>query len=218
MESKITGLKIQKRNPNRVNVFLDGEFAFGLSRIVAAWLEVGQSITDEKINSLLSKDELEVSYQLAVNFLSYQPRTKYEVTRKLEKNSIPEHAVQSIIKKLEKNGLLNDYQFAKDWIENRNTFRPRSRRALSYELYKKGIEPNTFNSLLDDVDEPALAYRAASIQAKKYRTENWDLFRKKMFGFLSRRGFNYEICAKTVKKVWSDLQPLNSPREEKEKL
>ena len=49
MNHRITAIQAQKRNPQRVSVFLDGEFAFGLSRIVAAWLAVGQEISDEKI-------------------------------------------------------------------------------------------------------------------------------------------------------------------------
>lgn len=218
MERKITELKIQRKNPNRINVYLDGEFAFGLFRIVAAWLEVGQSISEEKIKSLLSQDEIESAYQLALNYINYQPRTKSEVTRRLERNSIPEQTIQSAVNKLEKKGLLNDYQFAKDWIENRNTFRPRSRRALAYELNNKGINPNTITALLDEVDEPAMAYRAASKQSKKYRHDNWDSFRKKMFGFLSRRGFSYELSTLTVKKVWDEILAENRPIEEKEKL
>jgi regulatory protein len=218
MEHKITGLKIQKKNPNRVNVFLDGEFAFGLSRILAAWLEVGQFINQEKINSLLSQDEIEVAYQLALNYISYQPRSKLEVTRRLEKNSFSELTIHTTIDKLEKNNLLDDYQYAKDWIENRNTFRPRSCRALKFELNKKGIPPETITELLDDVDETKLAYQAAVKQSKKYSTDDWDAFRRKLFGFLSRRGFNYEISANTVKKVWNEFQPLNSHMEERENL
>ena len=215
MEHKITGLKIQKRNPNRVNVFLDGEFAFGLSRILAAWLEVGQLITQEKINSLITKDELEVAYQLAVKYISYQPRTKLEITRRLEKNSFSELTIQTTINKLENNHMVNDYQFAEDWIENRNTFRPRSRRALSYELNKKGIAPEIITELLDNLDEATLAYKAGLKQSKKYSTEDWDTFRQKLFGFLSRRGFSYEICVNTADKVWSELHTLNNCKEER---
>jgi len=79
MAKKITGLKLQKRNKNRVNVYLDGEFAFGLSRIVAAWLHTGQELSDEKIAELLSKDDVEIALQRALNFLSYRARSEKEV-------------------------------------------------------------------------------------------------------------------------------------------
>ena len=49
---KITALEVQKKNPNRVNVHLDGEFAFGLARITAVWLKVGDTLSDEKLAAL----------------------------------------------------------------------------------------------------------------------------------------------------------------------
>ena len=53
---KITALQVQKRNPNRVNIHLDGEFAFGVARIVAAWLRIGQELSEEKIGQLQAED------------------------------------------------------------------------------------------------------------------------------------------------------------------
>ena len=49
---KITALTAQKRNPNRVNIYIDGEYAFSLARIVAAWLRVGQELDEEKLKKL----------------------------------------------------------------------------------------------------------------------------------------------------------------------
>ncbi len=71
MVRKITALTHQKRNHRRVNVFLDGEFAFGLANIVAAWLKVGIDLSEEKITELLAADEREVLYQRALHLLSY---------------------------------------------------------------------------------------------------------------------------------------------------
>jgi hypothetical protein len=62
MERKITAIAIQKRNRERVNIYLDGEYAFGLARIVAAWLQVGQFLSEEKIVDLQSEDGQESVY------------------------------------------------------------------------------------------------------------------------------------------------------------
>ena len=67
MTQIITALKVQKKNANRVNVYLDGEFAFGLARITAAWLRKGQILSNREIDSLKSADEIEVAYQRALN-------------------------------------------------------------------------------------------------------------------------------------------------------
>ncbi|PIZ25955.1 MAG: hypothetical protein COY47_03135, partial [Chloroflexi bacterium CG_4_10_14_0_8_um_filter_57_5] len=63
----ITAIKPQKKNPRRVNVYLDGEFAFGLSKLIAAWLKVGQTLPEEKIASLQAEDERETVYQKALH-------------------------------------------------------------------------------------------------------------------------------------------------------
>ena len=72
---KITAIEPQKKNPNRVNIALEGQFAFGLSRLVAAWLAVGQTLSDEKIAALLADDAREAALQKALLFLGYRARS-----------------------------------------------------------------------------------------------------------------------------------------------
>ena len=85
MEKTITALETQKNHPDRINVFLDGEFAFGLSRYVGAWLSTGQKIDEIKIKSLTSADEKERALQSALRFIGYKQRTEAEVINKLGK-------------------------------------------------------------------------------------------------------------------------------------
>ena len=137
---KITAIAVQKKNPNRVNISLDDEFAFGLSRIVAAWLRLGQELSDEKIAALQNEDAREVAYVKALRFLGYRARSVQEVRENLQKHEIPETVIEEVLKRLQDTNLLNDQQFAQAWVENRNTFRPRSRRALAMELRQKGLD------------------------------------------------------------------------------
>ena len=69
---KITAISVQKKTPNRVNIYLDGEFAFGVARITAAWLKTGDELSDERIAKLLADDARERAYQQAMLFLSYR--------------------------------------------------------------------------------------------------------------------------------------------------
>lgn len=183
---------------------MDGEFAFGLSRITAAWLNIGQEITSEKIALLQSEDEIETAYQKSINYIRYQPRTEREVRLKLESISFSGEVIDITITKLISIGLIDDQKFAIDWVDNRSEFRPRSKRALSYELRHRGIQADYIEAALDDVDDSLMAYKAASKQAHKYKSCEWEEFRKKMLGFLSRRGFTYEICAHTIKRTWNE--------------
>jgi len=203
---KITAIEPQKKNPQRVNVYLDGVFAFGLAGIVAAWLRVGQELDDAKIAALQAEDEGEAVYQKALHFLSYRPRSTVEVRRNLTKRDIAEPLVEETLKRLGQAGLLNDDAFARTWVENRNTFRPRSKSALRMELRRKGLDEEVIGSVLDEqVDEEALARQAARKYARRLSGLEWPDFRQKLGGFLARRGFSYATAAPIVSEVWKEL-------------
>ncbi len=206
MDYEITALKAQKRNPNRVNVYLDGEFAFGLARIVAAWLAVGQRLSDERILELQQQDADEVAFQTALRYLNYRPRTETEVREHLAGKGISEVAVATTLERLRQGHLLDDRQFARDWVENQNTFRPRSRRALAFELRHKGVSAEDIEQTLEETEsDEALAYQAAQRPAQRLARLEWPEFRIKLSQFLARRGFTYEAIAPTVKRIWAEL-------------
>lgn len=203
---KVTALKIQKHHPNRVNVYLDNEFSFGLSRITAAWLQVGQDLSPSKIAKLQADDQREVAYMQALHFLDYRPRSRVEVRRNLEKHGIPPEVISDVFKRLERSGLVNDERFAQDWVENRSEFRPRSRRALAFELHQRGLDENSIEKALEGLNEEVLAYQAAIKQARRFEGLQLRDFNNKLGSYLARRGFSYEIIKHVVAKVWDERQ------------
>ena len=93
-------------------------------------------------------------------------------------------------------------------LDNRERFRPRGRQALRYELRQKGITDEIIDTVLTDLNEDELAWTA--VENKLYRWKNLpeqDL-KKKIVGFLSRRGFNYETANKAFDRAWSSLDLL----------
>ena len=218
----ITAIKPQKKNPRRVNVYLDGEFAFGLSKLIAAWLKVGQTLPEEKIASLQAEDERETVYQKALHFLSYRPRSTAEVRQNLNKRNVPEALIEATLERLQRSGLVNDEAFARAWVENRSEFRPRSKSALKMELRRKGLDDEVIQSVLaEGVDEEALALQAARkyvrrLEARAERSRSGldrSEFRLKLSGFLSRRGFSYSIIAPAVSQVWQEMRQTADGRE-----
>lgn len=204
---RITAIEPQKYHPDRVNIYLDGEFAFGLARIVAGWLQSGQALSDEKIAGLLAEDQREMAWQRALHFLSYRARSEAEIRQNLQKHEIPETVVDETLERLRRSRLADDEQFARAWVENRTTFRPRSRRALAVELRQKGISDSAIQSVLaSDMDDESLAYQAGLRKARRYASLEWPDFRKKMGGFLARRGFSYPDVSSAVKRLWDELQ------------
>ena len=202
---KITALTAQKRNPNRVNIYIDGEYAFSLARIVAAWLKTGQELDDEKINRLQSEDARERAVQQALLFLSYRSRSESEIRQNLRKHEIPDEIIEQTLQRLRQEGLANDDQFAQAWVENRSTFRPRSRRMMAMELRQKGVTDESVSTALEAVDDEALAYEAAQKKVRRLKDLEWIDFRKKLSEFLARRGFSYSVIAPIVTRIWSEV-------------
>jgi regulatory protein len=201
---KITAMEVQKRSPNRVNIHLDGEFAFGLARIVAAWLRVGQELSKEKIEQLQAEDARERAFQQAMLFLSYRARSESEIRQNLRKHEIPEPIIEQTLERLRQDGLANDDQFARAWVENRSAFRPRSRRMMAMELRQKGLNEEAVSSAIQSVDDEALAYEAAQKRVGRLKELEWNEFRKKLSDFLARRGFSYSVIAPVVTRMWNE--------------
>ena len=208
MAQKITALKVQSRNPQRVNVYLDGEFAFGLSRLVAAWLQEGQELDEEKITTLKTGDAHEVAYQRALNLVVRRMRSGANIQENLRKHGISEQVIASVVERLERSGMIDDKLFALAWVENRGEFRPRSKRALVYELRQRGIAEDVIDQALSEnmPDEAELAYQAALKYSRKLNRLEWLEFRRKLSGHLARRGFSYDIVIPVVDRVWAELR------------
>ncbi|HNT23936.1 MAG TPA: RecX family transcriptional regulator [Anaerolineales bacterium] len=202
----ITALKVQKRNPQRVNVYLDGEYAFGLARITAGWLSIGQVLSAEKIAQLQAEDGREVAYQQALRLLSYRPRASAEVRRNLVKHDVPAEVIEDVLARLQRAGLIDDNRFAQAWVENRSEFRPRGRRALVVEMRQRGLDDESIQQALAEVDEQALADQAANKQARRLAGLDETAFKQKLSGFLARRGFGYAVIRETVDRHWNQIQ------------
>ena len=172
---------------------------------------MGQDLGEEKIASLKAEDEREVTYQKALHFLSYRPRSSAEVRQNLLKHGISESLIEETVNRLQGAGLVNDEAFARAWVENRNTFRPSGKPALRMELRRKGLSDEIVQSVLDtQVNEETLAFEAARKYARRLAGLEWPEFRQKLGGFLARRGFSYTAIAPVVSEVWKETQTADA--------
>jgi regulatory protein len=203
---KITDLQPQKHDPQRFNVYLDGEFGFGIARVIAPWLKVGLDLTPAQVEELKREDAGEKAYQRALHYLSYRERSEQEVRENLEKHEVPQEIIEDTLERLRDQSLVNDDSFAETWVENRKAFHPRGKRALAVELRRKGVSREVIDRALEDVDEYAMAEKVAAKKIRRLRNLEWPDFRKKMYGYLSRRGFNYSVSRDVVQSSWEKLE------------
>lgn len=212
MAGQITSLQRQKRNPERVNIYLDGAYAFSLPEIEAVKLRREQHLTDQEIAVLKTLDLRSKAYDQAVRFLAVRPRSIWEVRQKLgryrsrEKESLAEVHIDWVVDKLLSQGYVNDEEFSRFWIEQRNQFKPLAPRALRYELLRKGIEDATIESVLAGaVDAESAALQAARSQARRLQRLDEENFRKKMAAFLQRRGFSWPIVRDVLEQLRQEM-------------
>ena len=202
----VTRLEPQKKKPQRINVYLDGEFAFGISRATAPWLAEGNQLSQQKINDLQEKDQFEGAYQRAINFLSYRVRSEKEIRQNLTKHEVLEDIIDRVVDRLRDASLVNDWDFASQWVENRVQFKPRGKRALSSELFQKGIGNEIIEDVLAELDEEELAYACARSRITKFTGMEKKAFQKKLSGLLTRRGFPYHVTKDVVGSLWKEME------------
>jgi regulatory protein len=201
----ITALKPQKKNRERVNVYLDGRYTFSLTAIEAATLRRGQFLSDQEIEDLLERDSFQKAYDRALRFLSYRPRSEGETRRYLQGKRVSPAIEAEVVERLTLAGLLDDQAFASYWVENRESFKPRGRHALRYELRQKGLGEEIIALALEDIDEEDSAYRALINRARRIAPLDRGAFRKKLGSFLRRRGFSYEAINAALERAWQEM-------------
>ncbi|KPK99417.1 MAG: hypothetical protein AMJ91_07865 [candidate division Zixibacteria bacterium SM23_73_3] len=195
-QKTITKIEQQKKNPRRRSVFIDGKFAFGVDEEVVSklGLEKGEGLTESKIKEILiQKDENEAK-QVALRFLSFRRRTEKEVKDKLKKKNFDERTIKSTIDKLKGYDLINDFEFATAWVKERLAHKPRGKKLLRQELWKKGIKKEIIDQVTEELcqNEEKSASELMEKIKKRYRNLEPQVARRRMLSLLLRRGFSYE--------------------------
>jgi regulatory protein len=202
----ITALEVQKRNSERVSVYLDGEFAFGLPLIEAAKLHKGQNLSDDEIQTLREIDAVTLAVDRAVRLLARRPYSTAEIRRNLASHEVAPSVIDAALETLSRLGYVDDLAFAQYWIENRERFKPRGPRALRYELRQKGIPDAIIETALAEVEAHDSAYRAAQERMHRLRGLDQSDFRNKLGAFLTRRGFGYDIVREVMDQLINEIE------------
>lgn len=211
---EITSLKAQSRNPDRVSVYLDGEFAFALAAVVAVGLKPGDHLSAEEIEKLRGEESIEAARRRALRLISRRPRSEHELRRYFHKREVSEAVQDRVLADLRASGLVDDEAFAHAWVENRMAFRPRSAYALRYELRQKGVSNEDIDAALENFDEGKAARQAARRAARRYKHLSYEEFRQRVAGYLGRRGFGYSLIPSVIEAVWRQVSEDESEANE----
>ena len=190
----VTRLAPQKNN-KRVNVYLDGEFAFGidLDNLVKFGIRIEQEFSQAEIDKIIHAAEFAKTYNKLLNFATLRPRSEKELFSWLKRKKVPVTIHKKLFTRLKRLDLVDDIKFAKWWIEQRLTFKLKSKKELKYELRQKGIDRNIIDEVLanNEIDEEKIAKK---LLAKRRFKDN-----QKAFAFLARKGFDFNTIKSVVK-------------------
>jgi regulatory protein len=146
---------------------------------------------------------LERATSLVLRYLSYRPRSEFEVRGRLRRR-YDEQVTESVIGWLKEQGLVDDKAFALAWSQNRASHRPRSAVLIRRELLEKGIAREMAQATVDTLDDEETAYSAGLRRANSLTDADYRTFRRRLWGYLNRRGFSQSIIRRTVGRLWEE--------------
>lgn len=201
----ITKIEPQSRDPERLNVYIDGQFAVGVDQAVALelGLTVGRTLSAAELAEVRAADEVSRATGAALVFLGYRPRSRAEVQRRLARRGFGAAAIAGAIERLERWRYLDDAEFARSWIENRQEHQPRGRHLLKQELREKGVAGEVVDLALAEaeVDELPAALELARKRLPSLNGADPLTQRRKLAGYLQRRGYGWDIVGRTLQAV-----------------
>jgi regulatory protein len=201
----ITAIEKQKRRP-RADVYLDGVLAlsFRLDVIALAGLAVGQELVGRRREQLEAEDQRLGAIEAALRLLSMGPRSERELRERLERRrGFPHEAVEASIGRMRELGYLDDAAFARFYVEARQAS-PRSKRALTFELSRKGVERTVTEAALVEHDDVEAASSAAQRRLRALRDVDRVTFERRLGNFLASRGFSFGVARSTIQRCWRE--------------
>lgn len=208
---RITRVESQKRNADRVNIYLDGAFAFGLGRdvLIQHHLHEEDEINDSLIDDVLLTEERARAKEKAIGLLAYRARSEKEITGRLREKGFPDRVVQTVVGDLKRAGLVDDRQFASAYVQTRMIQKPVSRRLLMRELAEKGVDGELAEKAVVEVygDRSELDVARDLVRRKlsKNRDKDDRKVKKRLCDFLLRRGFAWDVIREALE-MMADMQ------------
>ena len=205
----ITRLESQVHNDDRVSVYLDGEFAFGIHEdlVVKHSLQVGVTLTPEGVRELERDEQYVDAKQAALDYLAYKPRTEEEVRRKLRQEDVPSPVIEDVIARLYELEYLDDEAYAHDYAHNRFSSKKYGPVRIRRELTERGVDRRLADAAVDElfaeVDVTAAAWTHAEKRWPRLAGEDDPRRRRqKMYRYLRRRGFT----SNTIRPILDELE------------
>ena len=217
---EVTDLKQGVKNPDRVNVFIDGAFSFSLdvSQVVDYKIKIGKKLTSEELDELKRASDFGKAYQRTLEWVLVRPRSVRELKDYLKRSEYKKEMEERkkewqakddvrkkkriqrekvdysdiVMKRIIERGYVDDKKFAEWYVQNRFVKKGVSKKRLEMELAGKGVSGDIINEAIDGRDDEEEIRKVVLKKRAKYDDE-------KLIQYLCRQGFSYELAKKVVK-------------------
>ena len=209
MENIITKIELCKKNKNRVNIYIDEEFAFACSAdlIYNHFLEKGKRVNLNYLHNIIKEDNYIKGKNHALKILEKSYKSEKEISDKLLFKGYNIKTIERIIDFLKEYDFINDEKLAERYIEEKSSSNGKNK--LKFMLMKKGIREEIINQKLSCMEEKLEEDGALKLARKKYnilsKSENSNvIIMKKLSQYLLRRGYKWEDIKKILKGIVKD--------------
>lgn len=202
---KITKIEAQKRKLDRVNIYIDDQFAFGLTDTLRYKYDLssGKEVTQEFIDDILNAEEQNKVINHALKLLSYRQKSEKEIYDKLKEKGYDLDKIDNAIQYCIERNYINDKVFAETFIRDKMNINKLGSQRIKYELIGKGVSKDIIDKVLaPDYDvELEMAMELALKKMPSYKNDDYNAIYRKLGGYLQRRGYSFDIVRQVMNKV-----------------
>ena len=205
---KITSIEVQKNNQERVSIFIDNSFAFGLDMSIYLKynLKKDSEIKEDFIETILKEEEKNKALNYAINLLSRKDRTKKEIEDKLIEKGYDRNVIDNILDKLKSYNYINDEIYCEKYINDKIKFSKYGKNKIKSKLYAKGVDKDIISQKMIEIDNNLEYNRAFELAQKKLPSlQKYDKIKikSKLSYHLISKGFDYDVVNKVIREITS---------------
>lgn len=202
----ITKIGRQKNNQQRYNIYLNEKYSFAVDEgtLIKFGLQKGKVLEQIEIDEIQYEDEIAKAFNKALNFLSFQMRSKHEVKTKLLQLDFGEAVIQEAIHKLTGLGFLNDESYSKALLETRKRTAKKGPAAIRQDFIKKGIDKQLQQQVLETYshdEQLKIAMELAEKAIRSNENKTPTQVRQKIQDILLRKGYSYSIVTEIIEQI-----------------
>lgn len=206
----ITKIEEGKRNKDRVNIYIDNDYAFSVSKeiLYKESLKVNDNVNIEDLREIVKKDNYIKCKNSALRIVERSYKSERELKDKLLLKGYDKDSIEKTMAFLKEYNFLSDNNYTKMYVKDKSKVQGKNK--IKFELYRKGISEEIIQEELSSIDEEDEKEVAYNLALKKYnviskRESDKYKLSQKLYRYILSKGYSYDIASYAIKKVLDNI-------------